>query len=652
MSNWRDHILNKLTPGIYRLTLVTDPDDLLTEEKLSLTLRERGFELMDYHDPIEFRYAYENRRHQGDEADFIVLLHSKDPDTLPYDLLQSGHRLTFSLAEIFPQMSYPVMEKLDKRLLDQLFQAVQAVQPENMGDNGTRDFILRHVFELAPEQLTTETDLLAALIRLHDNGLLLPEDLVNRLIQLLNLHKKWASWPLAEILPHAEAFFAFLQERWPYFLEQQASNRVQEDPPGELQFSGPKYLPFNDRSIRVYIDNLFLEGKLTPVEPIGIDIEPDSWMNCGIANKTEQRIARLMKQMNQNPPSAHTRYTEWVTKAQTWAELSALVHLHEDEESLRQWRAAGQALNEAFADWLTDHYANLITLSPTTPAMLHHIPHHLARSLEKSDGKVALIVVDGLALDQWVTLRHILRKQNKRLSIRESAVFAWIPTITSISRQAIFAGKPPFYFPDSLHTTNNEEKWWKQLWENNGLNQHEVVYQRGLGDGSAEQELDKVINPNTTKVVGLVVDKADKIMHGMQLGAAGMHNQLKQWGESGFLNALISYLLNADFEVWLTSDHGNISCEGMGRLATGRLAETRGERVRIYPDPELRAREAANCPLAYEWPPIGLPDGCFPLLAKGNAAFVNQGNSLVSHGGMTMEEVIVPLIKLEYQTRS
>ena len=68
-----------------------------------------------------------------------------------------------------------------------------------------------------------------------------------------------------------------------------------------------------------------------------------------------------------------------------------------------------------------------------------------------------------------------------------------------------------------------------------------------------------------TKVVGFVVDQVDKIMHGMQLGAAGMHNQIKQWCRGGFLAALVGQLLEYGYEVWLTADHGNIQCEGKGR---------------------------------------------------------------------------------------
>jgi hypothetical protein len=150
-----------------------------------------------------------------------------------------------------------------------------------------------------------------------------------------------------------------------------------------------------------------------------------------------------------------------------------------------------------------------------------------------------------------------------------------------------------------------------------------------------------------TRVVGLVVDKIDKIMHGMQLGSSGMHNQITQWCQGGYLGSLIGVLLDHDYDVWLTSDHGNIQCEGKGRPSEGVIAETRGERVRIYPTPELRSQVADSFAFAHEWKPVGLPTEYFPLVAGGRDAFVKPGDSIVGHGGVAIEEVVVPLIKFE-----
>ncbi len=664
MSSWRNTILKEFVPNVAKLTLVSDPDCLLTEEKLAMELRGRGFDLIEFNDPIEFRYAYESKYRsiwdRGDHTDLVVVLRLQDAElaALPYDLLQAGRKLSFSLGDLFPNMSYPVVEQLDRSLLDSLFDAQKKTSPDRMGDNATKDFILRHVFGVAAELISTEVELLRFLLRLHYGNTAIPAMLACRLIEVFENNGSFKGWSLSQIIPDAEPFFGFIQERWPIFLETlEKPNQVKEDSSAYgLKVEGPARLPFDHQDIRVYIDNLFVEGKLTPVALPGIDIEKDSWILSGIsASKSDGedlRISRLFELVDAAGLSMESRYTDWISFAMKWAELSALIHTASNAGHEKRYRETGQRLNGLFADWLETHYASLINLPPSTPAMLHHVPRHLARYIEdqKSD-KVALLVIDGLSLEQWVTVRNIIQTQSSDLILRESATFAWIPTLTSVSRQAIFAGKPPIYFPSSINYTNSEEKLWKQFWQGHDVSKLDIAYKRSLGDGDAEAAMDSLINPAQTKVVGLVIDKVDKIMHGMQLGAAGMHNQIDQWCRGEYLISLLNYLSNHGYEIWITSDHGNIEAIGKGRPTEGVIAESRGERVRIYPTPELRSQISSTFTFAREWQPSGLPGDYFPLVATGNDAFVNEGDSIVGHGGVAIEEVIVPLIKVERRTQ-
>jgi len=48
MADWRDHILKHFQPKISRLTLVADPDGLLTEEGMLSAIRHRGFDLIPF----------------------------------------------------------------------------------------------------------------------------------------------------------------------------------------------------------------------------------------------------------------------------------------------------------------------------------------------------------------------------------------------------------------------------------------------------------------------------------------------------------------------------------------------------------------------------------------------------------------------------
>jgi hypothetical protein len=663
MNGWRETILKEFIPNVSKLTLVADPDSLLTEEKLFVNLRQRGFDLIEFDDPIEFRYAYESKYRsiwdRGEHTDLVVILRLQNSEllSLPYDLLQAGRKLSFNLGELFPELSYPVIELLDRSMLDALFDAQQKGPSDRMGDNATKDFILRHVYGIPMDMISDDINLLRTLLRLHYSKTQMPPIFSERLVQILSKNTTFQAWDLNEIVPNEEAFFDFLQERWPIFIDQLGKTDQIKEQFSEygLKYKGPELLPFDHQDIRIYIDNLFLEGKIAPVKKAMLCIDSNSWIQVGIKedkNDNAARISGLFRLLKEDFPTIEWSYADWISFALKWAEFSALMHCTNNNAQQSQFSEMGLDLNEIFSKWLTENYSNLINLPPTNPTMLHHISRRIARDMEKSqESLVALIVVDGLALDQWVSIRQSLQDDDKSLVIRESAVFAWIPTLTSVSRQSIFSGKPPYYFPTSIKTTNNEKKLWKQFWENNNISRLDIAYARGLSDGNVENIMDSIIHPGKTRAVGLVVDKIDKIMHGMQLGSAGMHNQIKQWCQKGFLLSLINYLLNQGYDVWMTSDHGNIECNGQGRPSEGVIAETKGERVRIYPSEELRSQVAADFPFAKEWNPVGLPSDYFPLIAGDQDAFINQGDTIVGHGGISIEEVIVPLVNFKRNTR-
>jgi hypothetical protein len=52
-------------------------------------------------------------------------------------------------------------------------------------------------------------------------------------------------------------------------------------------------------------------------------------------------------------------------------------------------------------------------------------------------------------------------------------------------------------------------------------------------------------------------------------------------------------------------------------------------------------------PNAHPWREYGLPNDLFPLLSAGYTAFATEGREIVTHGGASIEEVIVPFIVFE-----
>lgn len=668
MGEWREQILKEFTPQVSRLTLVADPDALLTEEGVIQGLRERGFDLITFDNPIAFRFAYESRYRslwdRGELTELVVVLRAEMQDlgSLPYDLLQAGRKLSFNLGDLFPNLSYPVIEMLDRADLDALYRAQLQYNPDKLGDNATKDFVLLHVFDIAPKLIRRPPDLLKVLLRRHFRNQRIPFILDERFIQVVrSTSGEFEDWPLEEIVSDRSAFFTFLQERWPVFLNRVVGKSYEEisdeKHPYNLKFEGPLNLPFDHDDVRIYIDNLFIEGLLHPVSHPQADKLDKTWVSAGIKLDPEgdrlRRLEGLMKNIDSSFPSPEARHQDWLAFAQRWAELTVLlaeVGEASPPETLQRMGDIQQRVEGRFFSWLQQRFAGLHNQPSVPPVMVHHIPRAMARQIEKSNQeKIALIVIDGLSVDQWVVLREALGEQRPGLQFRETAVFGWIPTITSVSRQALFAGKLPLYFPANINTTAKESSLWAQFWLDKGLSRTQVTYAKGLGDGSVD-EIKELLEHSQVRVAGLVIDKVDKIMHGMELGTAGMHNQVRQWAIQGYMNKLINLLHDLSFSIWITSDHGNIEAEGYGRPTEGAVADLKGERVRIYSDHALRSKVKEKFLEAIEWPSIGLPENYLPLLAQGRSAFIQEGKRTVSHGGVSLEEVVVPLIQIEADT--
>lgn len=669
MKDWRHHLLQHFQPAlaaVSRLTVVSDPDELLLEEGVLDQLRASGFELIPFEDPVAFRFQYERQFRQlwdrGEATSLVVVLRTPQADAsrLPYDLLQVARRdrrvLHFNIAELFPELVPAVVRSLDRRWFTPLWTAVRQHAPKALGEGKTCDFILRYVFEVTPEQVKSPSRLLHMLLHRHYRGLQAPERIDTYLIDRLREHPRWEGWPLEQIIPDRESFFTFLQERWSYFLRHKVSADkpllgAPEEPYG-LKIPGPVEIPFDHDDVRIYIDNLFAERRLRPIPaPAGL---PAGWWTMGTlqADPREaeaQRLERLTRTLQEQAPGIEADRAAWLSFAPRFAEWLALQQRSESPLSPERRAVFEQLhseLEERFTAWMLTHYAALANL-PYLPApvMVHQIPLFLRHKL-KAGAKRALVVVDGLALDQWVILRE---RMDSALLFDERAVFAWVPTLTSVSRQAIFAGQPPLFFEGSLKSTHKEKEHWQRLWADAGLAGPAVAHVvQGYGPtGDFIDQVRAAAGHPRCRAIGIVVNTVDRIMHSMELGSSGMHVMVQHWADKGELQTILELLLAGGFDVYLTADHGNVQAEGIGKPNVGVTAENRGSRVHIFDDSLLRDQLAAQTPGAIPWPGVGLPESYHALLAPKRQAFIKEGVTMVGHGGISIEEVIVPFIHIQ-----
>ena len=255
MDDWRDRILKEFTPKIAPLTLVADPDGLLLEESLLEVIREREFEILPFDDSVAFRFAYESpvpvppglrreRRARGRGA-------RRAPPTGDHPALGPAAHQPAALLRSRRAVPGPELpggrlaRPWPSRRLAPCMDAAWGGSARRRRDEGLRAAArLRDRARASPAagrpaaRPSTET-LPGRAATAHPGRP--PDSTCSAAAGHSN------SWPLEAIVPSRDAFFSFLQERWPLFLDRLVGNAGDgpRDVSGasDLALEGPRTSP-------------------------------------------------------------------------------------------------------------------------------------------------------------------------------------------------------------------------------------------------------------------------------------------------------------------------------------------------------------------------------------------------------------------------
>jgi PglZ domain len=292
-------------------------------------------------------------------------------------------------------------------------------------------------------------------------------------------------------------------------------------------------------------------------------------------------------------------------------------------------------IDTEFAPWLKANLGPLMARSRRRPATVDKIAPFLARRLRSGTERVALIVMDGMGFAQW----SLIQRACGLTVLDAGGSAAMIPTLTSFSRQAIFAGTTPLGFADSVMTTAREHERWRSFWTTEGLVERDVRYENLPG-----ATRDQIPTLGSERVIGLAVLAVDEMMHGAELlGDVQVAASIRAWALHGFMRTLVERATAAGFEVWVTADHGNLEALPTGKVNEGLLVEHAGRRARSYPN--SIARDAAKAD-GIAWDPPGLPETAPSFLfAPGRTGYISRSAQVI-HGSLSLDEVIVPFVRV------
>lgn len=637
----KDYIRDKLSLEGSNLILLEDKDDILNEESIIEMLHKDEYEVYNYQEPDSFRFYYElNYRKFYDsfvEPNKKFILKCKEINEIPYDIQTVFHHVSISLKEIFPKLDYAVLKELGTDFLGKIYEAYSFYDGNVLGENGTKDYVMKAVFGIIPEHINNLNELVKTFLRLYYKNMELPKVLSDYLEYKLKQKENLKDVPLNEILSGKDRFFRFVRVQWKNYINDL------------IEGTHNAKIDFSDYDIRAYLDNIFYEKYIEPIEVENIERLP-KWTYVGILYDENERYLKEYRKMIEKIKellSFSKSYRDWMNLSSLWAEVLNIFYSKKLALNENEFNEISKLIENSFMEWVVLNYSNLTSISYVNgPVMVHQIPWYLNYIMKKQKyDRVALLVFDGMSVDNWYLIKRYLNK-NALWNIEEKKSFAWIPTLTSISRQAIFSGDIPLYFKDTIFSTNYEEKRWKRFWMNQGYKGDDVFYIKNVMEFN-KREINDIINNRNAKIVGIVVNIIDELIHSAILSIEGLYQNIQLWLEKSRMEDFLKKLISKGYEIFIASDHGNIASIGKGKLNEGLLVEKAGERVRIYESGIDYGRSLYD-DKSFKWIGFGLPKEYNFIICKENNAFGAQGEQMISHGGISIEEVIVPFVHISH----
>ena len=262
-----------------------------------------------------------------------------------------------------------------------------------------------------------------------------------------------------------------------------------------------------------------------------------------------------------------------------------------------------------------------------SPKIVSHILPHLKKKYASE--KVALIVVDGLGLWQYELLKEKLCGK-----ITTQVINSWLPSITQLSRQAIFRGDIPE--TDYRQGPKNEEKLWIKFWSENGIPKPQIQYL---------YEPKELQNFGGITKLAMVYKDLDEMMHGSK-DLQYLKSSTEIWLTQSSIIHNVKSLLHNGFTVFIATDHGNVQSRGW-RSLTGReklgtnKSGSKSQRHIEYSNKSLYEDFIKNN-LELEESIVQEEQAIY---FKNDLSF-SRDESLVTHGGAHILEMLIPFAKI------
>ena len=361
----------------------------------------------------------------------------------------------------------------------------------------------------------------------------------------------------------------------------------------------------------------------------------------------------------------HIKMTSWEIELDEHPELGL-------KQTIQDQR---RECNVEFSKFVEKNYKYWLDYSEENPILSHQIIDKYVIPDLKKYNSVFFFVIDCMRLDQWLVMEKFL---DSTFRISKEYYYSLLPTATPYCRNAIFAGLYPseleHYYPelwrqndDDENSKNNYEKEFltKLLDRRKVRLRNDLKYTKIMDSEFSRGVENKILSYTNNHLNAIVINFVDMIAHSRSDTAilkeiapdeSAYRSLTQSWFEHSSFFGMLRQLANKpDVKIIITTDHVSIRCLH-GVRALGDRESSPNLRYKYGRNVKADSRNAIfiKNPTEYKLP---LRNGIVNyIIAKEDFYFVyptdyhkylNQYNDTFQHGGISMEEMILPVISLE-----
>ena len=342
-----------------------------------------------------------------------------------------------------------------------------------------------------------------------------------------------------------------------------------------------------------------------------------------------------------------------------------------DSDMTEMLQMQKEEANNSFAKFVRKNYLSWVAPGTTQrPLMSPDIFKKCVFPAVNNGEKVFLIVIDNFRYDQWRTLAQDI---GEMFDVNEDMYMSILPTATQYARNAIFSGLMPEQiermFPD-LWVDEDEE-------EGKNINEEPLVrtqieryrrhdtfsYHKINDSAAAERLIERLGELKKNDINVVVLNFIDMLSHArteskmvreLANNESAYRSITLSWFRHSVVGELLKALAQTDCTVIITTDHGSIRASKPIKIIGDRNTNTnlryklgknlncQSKDVFVVKNPHEAQLPAPNLSTSY-------------VFATGNSflAYPNNYNYYVSyykdtfqHGGISMEEMIIPLVTM------